>query len=148
MNWTKTLIIFKKEMLDLFRDRRTIITSIILPIVLYPFISIFVATLATRQDTKIQEAQKVIYISDQVDSADSQKLIMSLQEEDNLSIEMTHKQGWDNQFQQLVENNDIQAFLALRDTISGGYQRLIVTGYYNNTDEKSQKAYSNIRDII
>jgi len=148
MSWTKTLIIFKKEMLDLFRDRRTIITSIILPIILYPFISIFVATLATRQETKIQEAQKMIYISDSVDSAESQKLIMGLQEEPNLLIEITHKQGWNDQFQQLVENNDIQAFLTLRDTISGGYQRLIVTGYYNNTDEKSQKAYTNIRDIV
>ncbi|MCF7912394.1 MAG: ABC transporter permease subunit [Candidatus Cloacimonetes bacterium] len=148
MNWTKTLIIFKKEMLDLFRDRRTIITSIILPIVLYPFISIFVATIASRQETKIQEAQKIIYVYDQVESAESLQLVTSLQQEDILHIKTTREQGWNKQFKELVENNDIQAFLALRDTVSSGYRRLIVTGYYNNTDDKSLKAYSTIRDII
>ena len=147
MNWTKILVIFRKEMLDLFRDRRTIITSIILPIVLYPFISIFVATIATRQDTKLQEAEKIIYIYDQVNSQDSNELISKLNTEESFKVIKTDKQGWNNQFKELVENNDIQAFLSLRDTISGGYERLQIEAYFNNTDEKSQKAYSKIRDI-
>ncbi|MDP8220108.1 MAG: ABC transporter permease subunit/CPBP intramembrane protease [Candidatus Stygibacter frigidus] len=147
MNWTKILVIFRKEMLDLFRDRRTIITAIILPIVLYPFISIFVATIASRQETKIQEAEKIVYVYDQVNSNDSNKLIRGLEDEDSFSVQITYKQSWNNQFKELVENNDIQAFLSLRDTLNGEYERLIIDAYFNNTDEKSQKAYSKIKDI-
>lgn len=33
MNWNKIKIVYFKEMLDLFRDKRTIITSILLPVI-------------------------------------------------------------------------------------------------------------------
>ncbi len=148
MNWVKIWVIYKKEMLDLFRDRRTIITSIILPIVLYPFISIFFATIATRQETKIEEAQKIIYIYDQVQSAESYQLVEALQKQENLDVKPTVNQDWNDNFKELLTNNDIQAFLSLRDTIVNNYQKLLITAYYNDTDEKSQKASGDIYGII
>ena len=40
MNLKKIIVIYKKEMLDIVRDRRTIITSFILPILRYPLLMI------------------------------------------------------------------------------------------------------------
>ena len=148
MSWNKILVIYKKELLDLFRDRRTIITSIVLPIILYPFISIFVATLSSRQETKIQEAEKVIYINDKVNSVESFQLVSALEKEVNLSTHTSAGTDWNDNFKELLESNDIQAFLSIRDSISGNYSKLLISFYYNDTDEKSQKTFSDVKSII
>jgi sodium transport system permease protein len=148
MSWAKILIIFRKEMLDLFRDRRTIITSIILPIILYPFISIFVATIASRQESKIEEAAKIVFVYDQVKNKESGILIKAIKENENLKVQTDILNGWNKHYKVLLENNDVQAFLTIRDTMASNYDKLIITAYYNNTDEKSQKTFYDLRAII
>lgn len=38
-----TMIVFKKELKDIFRDRKTIIFSILIPMLLLPLISFFMS---------------------------------------------------------------------------------------------------------
>jgi len=53
--------IFKKEILDTLRDRRTIMFMIVIPVLLYPAMLIFINELATSQQARME--QKVITIA-------------------------------------------------------------------------------------
>ncbi|MGH9857654.1 MAG: hypothetical protein ACRD4B_07410, partial [Acidobacteriota bacterium] len=61
MRLNKISTIFKKEVLDTLRDRRTLFTMIIIPLLLYPGLMLFVNSLASRQQVKME--QKVVRIS-------------------------------------------------------------------------------------
>jgi sodium transport system permease protein len=63
MNFNKIFIIYKKELLDLMRDRRTVITSLILPIVLYPLLMIGFSSMMSRQELKLEKQEIVIYVN-------------------------------------------------------------------------------------
>lgn len=61
---SKIGIIFKKELLDIIRDRRTIITMILLPLLVFPVIITFMARLTVSHAKKAQDKMlKVVYIS-------------------------------------------------------------------------------------
>lgn len=49
MNFKKAFVIYKKEMLELFRDKRTLFTTIILPVILYPLLFAGFGAIMTRQ---------------------------------------------------------------------------------------------------
>ncbi|HOL84207.1 MAG TPA: ABC transporter permease, partial [Thermoclostridium caenicola] len=42
MNWKHVMIVFKKELKDIVRDRKTLFTSIILPIFLMPLLFLLI----------------------------------------------------------------------------------------------------------
>lgn len=148
MNWNKIKIVYFKEMLDLFRDKRTIITSILLPVILYPFLSIFVSSIASRQEVKISESKKNVYIADNAFSTDSELLYEKIMADTTLNTNLLSSEKWNIHFQELVESNDIQAFITLNDSMSGDFKKLYATIYYNNTDEKSQVAHRVLSDIL
>jgi len=61
---TKTGIIFKKEVLDILREKRTVITMILLPLLVFPVIMTFAARITASQAQKAGEKTlKVAYIS-------------------------------------------------------------------------------------
>ena len=60
MRLNKISTIFKKEVLDTLRDRRTLFTMIIIPLLLYPGLMMFVNSLASRQQVKME--QKIVRI--------------------------------------------------------------------------------------
>lgn len=59
MNHTPFLIIFKKELRDLLRDRRTIITGIIIPIVLFPLI-FFILNMNLKKNLEFARDKSVV----------------------------------------------------------------------------------------
>ena len=60
MRLNKIGIIFRKEALDTLRDRRTLFTMIIIPLLLYPGLMLFINSLAASQQVKME--QKTIRI--------------------------------------------------------------------------------------
>jgi len=60
MNFKKVKHIYLKELLELYRDKRTLFTTILLPIILYPVIFIGTSSLMSRQTQKMEEEIKVI----------------------------------------------------------------------------------------
>jgi sodium transport system permease protein len=46
MNWHNTFIVFRKELLDTLRDRRTWISSILVPVLLFPVLFLGIGTIA------------------------------------------------------------------------------------------------------
>ena len=49
MNFKKALVIFRKEILEMLRDRRTLFATIVLPVVLYPVLFIGFSAIMSRQ---------------------------------------------------------------------------------------------------
>ncbi len=61
--WDGALIVFAKEMKDILRDRRTIVSMVLIPILFYPLLSIGLGSVIASQITKTQaESQKVLIL--------------------------------------------------------------------------------------
>lgn len=64
MNLTRIKTIYFKELIDLLRDRRTVIATIIVPVVLYPMLMLFSVQAASVQTGKVAEEQIVVGVKD------------------------------------------------------------------------------------
>jgi len=149
MNFFKILTIYKKEMLDLIRDRRTIITSFVLPIILYPLLMIGFSSMMSRQEMKLEQQEIVVYIQDNANNEISQIIKQSISEVETIQI-MDKVENYDQKtFLELLTENSIQSLITIEDSIStSGYSISNVTCYYNETSEKSSLAYRKIRDKL
>ena len=78
MDLKKIFTIYRKEMLDLLRDKRTVVTSVVIPLVLYPLIMIGFSSLMIRQESKMGRQNVDIAISDNIYSSVSQQITDSL----------------------------------------------------------------------
>ncbi len=64
MNFKKAIIIYKKEMLELFRDKRTLFTTIILPVILYPLLFVGFSAIMSRQVDVLEKRGATIAFQD------------------------------------------------------------------------------------
>ena len=149
MNLNKIFIIYKKELLDLMRDRRTVITSLILPIVLYPLLMIGFSSMMSRQELKLEQQEMVIYVNDNVQNVSSVSIDDELNKVENFQIMEEVMIFERSTFLDLLEENSIQALIDIQDSIStSGFLVLNVSVYYNRSNEKSSLAHEKIVDKI
>ncbi|URZ14363.1 ABC transporter permease [Clostridium felsineum] len=57
-----TMIVFKKEIKDIFRDRKTIIFSILVPMLLLPLISFFMSNVVNKSEKNVKENLKIAIV--------------------------------------------------------------------------------------
>jgi sodium transport system permease protein len=62
MSWRGAFIVFAKEMRDILRDRRTVVTMVLVPILLYPVISVGIGSLIASQVEKTRAADYSILV--------------------------------------------------------------------------------------
>lgn len=62
MNFQNVFTIFRKELLDLLRDRRTIISMIVIPILIIPLLSSGIAWFTKKQVKKMMDKEAVIIL--------------------------------------------------------------------------------------
>ncbi|NQV17733.1 MAG: CPBP family intramembrane metalloprotease [Armatimonadetes bacterium] len=149
MNFKKILIIYKKELLDLFRDRRTVITSLVLPIVLYPLLMIGFSSMMSRQEMKLEQQQMLIYLNDNILDETSIRIESELQNIENLQIMPKIDFYDETPLYELLKDKSIQAVVDLKDSLSStGYQVLIAKIIYDETSERSSKTYRKISDKL
>ncbi|MAX27396.1 MAG: hypothetical protein CMJ19_23105 [Phycisphaeraceae bacterium] len=74
MNLTRIKTIYFKELVDLLRDRRTVIATIIVPVVLYPMLMLFSVQAASVQTGKVAVEQITLGVT----SRDDQNTILKL----------------------------------------------------------------------
>jgi sodium transport system permease protein len=75
MRLNKIGTIFRKEALDTLRDRRTLFTMIIIPLLLYPGLMLFINSLAASQQVKMeQKTIRIVMVNIPNDSALSKML--------------------------------------------------------------------------
>ncbi len=140
MSIKKIIIVFRKELLDLFRDKRTIITSIVVPIILYPLMMIGFNSLMIRQTIKLQEQQVIIYVNDEADNIYSHQIIEEFYEREQIQLYQST-----NHYQELFNDRIIQAIVNIEHVAGdNGYPYLDISITYNSVDENSQQAFSNV----
>ncbi|MCG4586094.1 hypothetical protein L0P56_11380, partial [Anaerosalibacter bizertensis] len=76
-----TKIVFKKEMMDTFRDKKTIFSSIIIPIIIFPLIA-FVIGLGSSD--MVKESKEPVQIA--LLSEENNELEMFLKSNNNVNI--------------------------------------------------------------
>ncbi len=142
MNLKKVIVIYRKELLDILRDKRTIITSIVVPIVLYPLIIIGTSSLMSRQQTKIEEQISIIAYIDSVQNEETTKLGEMLRGVDKIQILDR------DDYKFLIEKKIISSALVLTDSLSAGYHNYLAKIYYDETNDESSVARKRISSVL
>ena len=159
MSIKKIGIIYRKEMLDLLRDRRTVVTSIVLPIILYPLIMIGFSSLLMRQESKMSQERMRIYVIDEANNVDSHLLRDSLLAVPNFEVHPPERPDvWpyhagqiDASLRQRLDEEFYQAVVViprLHPDSLDGYPRYTVQVFYNSADELSTMAGERVEEVM
>lgn len=149
MNLSKIWTIYRKELLDLLRDRRTVITSFVLPVILYPLLMIGFSSMMARQELKLEQEIMTIYIDDQILDDSSVLIEQELVKLETFKIMDRIESFVIEDMHPLIEDNSVQAVITIQDSISfSGYQVFHITISYNGSDDKSSKAFDKIVNSV
>ena len=78
--------VYRKEMLEVLRDKRTLFTTLILPLILYPLLMVGFNTLMMRQTKVLEEKGATIAIRDSINNDVSMLLTSGLKTLENYTI--------------------------------------------------------------
>ncbi len=83
MNLRQISIVYRKELLDALRDKRTIISTIVIPIVMFPVIFLSFGALASKSVKKVQSEQSPVMV---IGAENSPALVERIKKESSLSL--------------------------------------------------------------
>ncbi len=104
----------------MLRDKRTLFTTILLPIILYPLIFVGFSSLMSRQQVKLEEKGATIAIADSLNTAGSALIISDLQTIEHFSY-LPYSPAMEKRF----EEKDIHAIITISDSLSAENLHLI-----------------------
>jgi sodium transport system permease protein len=84
MNFRQIAIVYRKELLDALRDRRTIISTIVIPMVMFPLIGVGFTTVATKSVKKAQSETANVMI---IGAENSPGLVETIKKTEGLKME-------------------------------------------------------------
>lgn len=140
MNLRDLGIIYRKELRDLLRDRRTILSMIVGPVIIMPLISMGVGTMVMHQVQKtMAEIPQVMILG----GADSPKTVAALKKQDNFAF-----MAPSSDYAQLISDKKIGAAVEIPpgfDAALDSGQSTTVKIYNYEGEIKSQAAAGNLR---
>ncbi len=161
MSANKIFTIYGKEIRDLLRDRRTIVTSILLPIVFYPIIMIVFSSLMMRQEKKLGEETVRIYIHDTVKDSLSGHISSVIAADSLMDIYPKDRFTEDNpsllteaDFRARLNDRFFQTVMIVRkeetDSLGNDRKYPIYSArlIYDKADDRSSRAYEKITDML
>ncbi len=119
MNFRKALVIFRKEILEMLRDKRTLFATIVLPVVLYPVLFIGFSAIMSRQNEVLEKRGATVALLDSLSirdqaSREAYNLILGgLKETPYLTTLEAPPQ-----LEKLYASKDIKAVVSLSDSLS------------------------------
>jgi len=144
MNSKKVMIVLQKELMEVLRDKRTLFTTILLPVILYPILIVGFNAIMTRQSGALEKKEATIAIQDSVMNDASLAIIEDLGKLENYTV----IPAMDNA-QELYESKEIQAVVSIRDSLTtGGLNTYQVFVQYDAANERSNMVYTKIRDSV
>lgn len=132
MSSRKVLAVFRKEVLDSLRDRRTLFMMVLLPILLYPLLFIFVTQIQSAGLARMQQERSRISAGGPL-PADLDSLLRS----DTSLVFLSSPDPASG-----LADRDISAWLEWR----GPGDSVLI--YYDGAKEKSRLALSRLRDAV
>jgi len=140
--------IFKKEMTDTLRDRRTLIFMLLIPIVAIPLLMLGLSSLMVSQITKVKEETSEIVIEGE--SFLPEELRTMFVEAPGLSIRGEDEFEGRDLMDELKQGN-FQALVVVSDGFSSDLERENQTEieiFYDEAELKSEFAEDKIRDVL
>jgi len=83
MNWQKTAVVYKKELLDTLRDRRFLVASILVPILLFPVMTIGIGGLAAYMAIRTTQKEQAVMVRG---AASAPEFVHELEKVKNISL--------------------------------------------------------------
>ncbi len=144
MNFNKTLVVYRKEILEVLRDKRTIFTTFILPVILYPLLIVGFNSLMLRQTAVLMERGATIAVNDSINNDVSRLLIGDFKALKNYTVLPYGKTS-----QTLYQSKDIQAIVSLKDSLNAqGMKYYHVYVQYDKSKEQGKMVYSNLEKAV
>lgn len=144
MNYRQILLIFRKEVIDILRDKRTLFAMVVIPLLLYPVMFIAFTQIMSIQASKLAaQKAKVALIGAEFapDFADS------LRANDKLEIVSAPE----DDYKKKVEEGDYQAAVVIPDSfmirLAAGKQATL-TIYVDKANDKSLAAQEKIDAVL
>ncbi len=137
MSW----LVFKKEMRDLFRDRKAFLGAVLLPIFILPFILYIIGGSAASNTNAVKDGLRIAIVGNQNSS-----LEQALEQVNGIQIINISNP------EQALKDNEIYLYLDIPNNFNSaiaskdGSANLKV--YYDNTSQKSQIALSTLEEVI
>jgi sodium transport system permease protein len=145
VNWSKVIAIYRKELLDCIRDKRTIISVLVLPMLLYPLLMIGFSSMITRQERKLESQRMNYFLEDRVNNDDTRMISDSLSRTPFMF--RTDKTG---DLRKLIGDHTVNAAIILErcDSLSALYPGYRATIVYDGSDDRSRLAHDRMKMIM
>ncbi|MDP2172264.1 MAG: ABC transporter permease subunit/CPBP intramembrane protease [Candidatus Cloacimonadaceae bacterium] len=144
MNFKKAGIVFRKEFLEMLRDKRTLFTTIILPVIMYPMLFIGFSSIMSRQTRVLEERGAYIAVRDSVNDEVSLKLLKDLAGIANFSF-----QPYTAQTPSLYKERSINAIISITDSLTNkGLSTYKIDIQYDAAKQRDQMIFAKLRNQI
>lgn len=144
MNFKKVMIVYRKELMEVLRDKRTLFMILLLPVILYPVLIIGFNAVMSRQTGVLEEQGATIAIQDSVNTTVSARLLDELGKIEHFTLIPAAENA-----QSLYQSKDIQSIITLRDSVSAdGLISYHVYVQYDGTNDRSELTFTKIRDAL
>ena len=133
-------VVFKKEMIEIFRDKKTIIIGILIPLFLFPLISFILGNTINISDKKIQQEVKIT-----IQDKGSSKLSEYIKKQTNINIANV-----DNP-EESLQKGDIYLYLNIPEKFDDNIQKnndISIDIIFDNSSRDSLAALSIIQTYI
>lgn len=148
MNFKKAAIVYRKEIAEMLRDRRTLFTTIVLPVIMYPLLFIGFSAIMSRQTSVIEKRGATAVYQDSISIRNESTLAVRdkiLQDID--AIEYLTLMPSPPDAQKLYADKDIQAIVTLSDSLTAsGLSTYKIKVQYDASGERGQMIFSKIKN--
>ncbi len=146
MNFKKVRAIFKKEILEVIRDKRTMFTVILFPMILYPIIFIGFSSIMMVQAGKLEKKGanvNVVWDINPENQADLDIILEELKKQEALNISTMSA---DYEF---PDDAKPDATITIRDSLTATNTYVFITDIkYDNTKDSSEMGFGKIGDAL
>lgn len=144
MNFKKVGVVYRKELLEVLRDKRTLFATLILPVLLYPLLIVGFNSIMTRQTEALQEQGATIAVMDSTSNDVSRKLVTDMSRIENYTFV-----PYSASTAKLYNEKDIQAVVSIRDSIGiDGTQFYKVYIQYDKSKDKGRIIFDKLKSSI
>src|SRR5512136_507252 len=134
MNLHKIFYVFRKEILDLFRDRKTIIMMIMVPLLMYPVLFSVMTTVQSKSFQKMEQGKSRVAVQ----PGAPEDLLTMIRNNDRLTLASSED------FKADIKEKTIQCYLGI--TAEGG--KTAYTIYYDGAWQLSTMARQRLKELM
>jgi len=152
----RVAVIYRKELLDILRDRRTLIAMIVIPVVLYPLLMLWLLWEAQAEHTRLRQEIFVVEVADEAARGDLENIIAAARQprEQSTSAPADDAQPqFDVRVGQTPDERigqDVQLRVELKRDDPPGVRRgrLEIAVSYNDVDVRSRAARDELLAVL